>query len=229
MKKILLKLAPVLSILACSLIVARYTGLYGIYSVPTPANEPGLHAGQWKLTFFWKTAQPGDFVVFKRQIDLFGPEEGVYVFRWCASAGDTVEMRAGDFYVNGVNQDLGKRLGATYLITQEQLQQLHQDSLLTKVYPAPSYGPEMRGKFTVDITRSYASSQDLEDNRFLQSNGTYEEKFFDDYPKEWGTDFFGPYVVPNHHIFVLGDNRSSALDSRLIGPIPQEEIIDVLW
>ena len=39
------------------------------------------------------------------------------------------------------------------------------------------------------------------------------------------TGVFGPFEVPEDHIFIMGDNRDNSDDSRGFGPVPEERVV----
>ncbi len=40
---------------------------------------------------------------------------------------------------------------------------------------------------------------------------------------------FGPYIIPDGHLFMMGDNRNNSQDSRYWGPLPLENVKGQAW
>lgn len=51
------------------------------------------------------------------------------------------------------------------------------------------------------------------------------EKVVDDPYYKNNTEDFGPVKVPKGYYFVMGDNRSDSMDSRIIGPVKKSDIM----
>ena len=56
-------------------------------------------------------------------------------------------------------------------------------------------------------------------------NGKEQVEPYAKYDPDAERSNFGPYTVPAGHIFVLGDNRDNANDSRYHGTVPKERIL----
>ena len=58
-------------------------------------------------------------------------------------------------------------------------------------------------------------------------NGTAQDEPYVEHPSIGQCNLKFPYYVPLNHVFVMGDRRETAMDSRLeeIGPIPSDRIL----
>ena len=131
----------------------------------------------------YKTKEPqrGDLIVhicpFNRHWN--------YIKRIVAVAGDTVEIKNGELYVND--------------------QKLHRQKL-----------PQS----TLDNIRVKVEGELLEGDVFEEVNGDVKYEIFIAKPPHDETSVdFAKITVPEHHCFVLGDNRNLSQDSRHFGPV----------
>jgi signal peptidase I len=109
-----------------------------------------------------------------------------YIKRVVAVAGDTVEVKDNQLYVN------------SYKLIRRKL-------------------PES----TLDNIRITVEGQPLKGEVFEETNGNMKYNIFlAESPHHKTTGDFEKITVPEHHCFVLGDNRNLSRDSRDFGPIP---------
>lgn len=176
------------------------TFLVEAYRIPSGSMIPTLLIGDWlfvnKLAYGphvpgtdynlpgYNEPKRGDVIVFRSPPQLDMPEDmtPTLVKRLVAVGGDTVYMRGGMFYVNGVAQP-----------------------------PVPNNNPIMNGGFSMGLF-NWQHSYELAGSRFGEP------------PAIPTLDDWGPLVVPENHLFFLGDNRYDSKDSRYWGFVPRDNV-----
>lgn len=159
------------------------TILLEAFRVPVASNYPTMIPNDRflanKIAYKSSDPQKGDLIVF------INPEDRRqnYIKRIVAVAGETMEIRNGELYVN--DQKLSR-------------QKLPQS--------------------TLDDIRIQIKETPLEGEVYEETNGAAKYKIFLAEHKTPGD--FAKITVPEHHCFVLGDNRNLSKDSRHFGPVP---------
>lgn len=199
--------------------------IFSPFSIPSESMLPTLWNGDYLLAAKWPygisshslplgldlfdgrvmAGQPerGDVVIFKHPVD--GSE---YIKRAIALPGDTVEMRAGQVILNGTA--VPKQRIEDFVIPVSD----NTDCAWGAVQEAaPEGGQQCR----------YVRYRET-----LPNGVNYEVLDFGQTP----ADNYGPVIVPEGRMFVMGDNRDNSQDSRFpaaaghgVGLVPQDNLV----
>jgi signal peptidase I len=168
--------------------------------VPTLAIDDQVYVD--RLSMRWKKPERGEVIVFTQPC-----AKRPYVKRVIGVAGDTVEVRCGVVYVNGnaVKRDGNRETldGHSYVVVADDAH----DFPAHDVMIAPSC---VAGNFYDTPVGGQAQGK-LVETKSRASATTCEPQVH--------------FVVPSKSLFVLGDNRGNANDSRYWGVVPENALI----
>jgi signal peptidase I len=155
------------------------------FRVPVASNYPTMIPNDRilanKLAYKNHDPQRGDLVIFTNPED----RRINYIKRVVAIAGDTVEIKNSELYINN-----------------RKLQRRH----------LPDFNSD---RIKVEIHEKL-----LKGDVYEEINGNAKYKIFLAQPPHDNTSAdFTMITVPQHHCFVLGDNRNLSMDSRNFGPV----------
>lgn len=195
------------------------------FTIPSESMLPGLVNGDYLVAAKWpygisRWSLPFDAPLFEGKIGSALPKRGdvvifrhplnraEYIKRAIGLPGDTVEMRGGAIVLNG--QPVPKRRVADFRLAV---------SPNTKCAWGAAQDRDAQDR---EICRYARFAETLPGGR------SYTVLDFGATPQ----DDFGPVVVPQGHVFMLGDNRDNSQDSRFearvgggVGMVPEELLV----
>jgi signal peptidase I len=217
MKKYQIILISVFSAVALILLIGRLTNALQYYSVPTRSNEPTFKTGSHFLASNLKTPERLDFICYKTTVPEYNNE--TWFHRICGMPGDTVEIRNGDLFVNGISQDQSLNLKKLYVIPFNLITDLDFEGE-GEVIPM--------GTDSVLVPLETIKQKDLIQKAKLFIDNKEDPAIKSKYGQLWSSYNFGPYVVPANSYFVMGDNRYFSMDSRYSGPVENKNYLTTI-
>jgi signal peptidase I len=214
MKKYQIILIVVFGSLITLWTIGRLTNTFQYFKSPTKSNEPTYKPGSHFFASNLITPKRFDFICY--EVNDPEIEKQIWLHRLCGIPGDTLLIKDGDLFINGINQDLSLNLKKEYLIPNKlgaamdfeegDAIQLSADSLLVVL-------ETITHKDLIQQAKRYLRNEDVDPE--IQKI----------YGHSWTANNFGPYLVPADAYFVMGDNRNRSQDSRYMGPVKKNKIV----
>lgn len=144
------------------------------------------------------------------------------VCRLCAVGGDTVEIKNGVLFVNGVDADKNLVLAHHYRIAPDdwlKYNTIHPEDSDLYQTDNPS------DSFLVPLIDKIVEAHNIPAKLVLYPADSVTNLMNTEISHNRNPDNAGPFIMPPHTYFVLGDNRLESEDSRYLGFIPEKDFI----
>jgi signal peptidase I len=225
-KKWLIRTGIAVTILFALYWLLRLTFILTPITIASGSSLPTLGPGKvvW-ISRLKKTAR-NSFVCFRYTDSMFG--KSILVHRMVATEGDTVEINKGILYVNGKDADSGLAIQHWFRISKKNSNARAVKELIEQEKEnednLPNF-PVEADSFLICTTRQSLAPFTSGVQMVLKQPGEENEGIQNQWNRNWNQHFFGPVVVPKDFVFVMGDNRDNAMDSRYIGFVPRSSIV----
>jgi signal peptidase I len=186
------------------------TGILKVYKVPSNSNFPTIKPGDRIYVSRLFSPKRFSFIAYRTHTEQFG--NAIYTQRLCGLEGDTIEMRAGDLYINGQFADSSLSLAHFYTVPLSELSKIER---LISDEEKQAIGN--RDSVTANLADADVRRLLLKATRQVMDSTLKVEELTAVFKKSINADYFGPVVVPKNKYFLLGDNRSASQDSRYLG------------
>jgi signal peptidase I len=205
------------------LVAARLLKVYVVYSINTTNMDPTYPAGMQVFGIGFTAFEKGDVVSYQ-PTPLPGEDTGgnEYLGRIVATEGDTLQMISSFMYLNGkLAEDTMKH---SYLFTDKME---HLSGVLN------AYQKEYKVLRSDDTLIFNGSYEELKQLGILKTAERVLDGQIETYPSTfgivsdttWTLENMGPVVIPKDHVFIMGDNRTYSLDSRIRGFVSKDKFV----
>jgi signal peptidase I len=214
------KLSAVLVVVGVILlvfIICNFLGLYSFYKTASVDNEPSLKFNKMVSVTNLKSPKTGDIIAYRFN-------ETKRMHRIMAGEGDIIEIKRGRVFVNDKDFDKDISTMHTYKINKHQYLLLKPEGVIDPLKDVRFNQVD----YSVFIEDRVADKYNFSKYKLVSEEDETSEEIRRIFGKNWNKDNFGPLLVPQGKVFVMGDNRDNSEDSRYLGFIDSSDILGVV-